>query len=76
MQHRDRYTSDRTRFLGRIEPGDGAWESMLGASAGDIGYDAGEARKYAHGHNDGETYVTAIHEDGECRFYGVTYIKS
>lgn len=71
MKHRDRYSPDRKQFLGRIEPGDGAYESMLGAFAGEVGYDAGEAQKYAYGHFDNETYVTAIHDDGDCRFFGV-----
>ena len=70
MKHRDHFTADRKEFLGRIEPGDGAWEYMLGRVGSK--YDEITADLFAEGHVSAEdnTYVTAIHEDGDCRFYG------
>jgi len=72
VEHRDLYTADRKSFLGRIEPGDGAWEYMLGWTGGDR-YDVLVADRYGHGHVDTEKneYVTAVHEDNDCRWYGV-----
>jgi hypothetical protein len=68
VKHRDTFKDGQ--FTGRIEPGDGAYEVMLGYG-GRSGYDPLTAAKYRRGcHPEDGEYVTAIHEDDECRFYG------
>jgi hypothetical protein len=61
------------QFTGRIEPGDGAYEVMLGHGGSDRGYDSLTADRYRHGYHEASgEYVTAIHEDSECRFYAAS----